>query len=105
MDYIICRRQMSSVLCLDTHRTLYRINHLFQNGRLLLTCTVFTYSYKTILKLLHFIDHRVQSGLFLGCFSVKFCQSDPFFKPDPASVLIFLVQTKLAETEPTRNEM
>jgi hypothetical protein len=46
MDYIICRRQMSSVLCLDTHGTLYRINHLFQNGRLLLTCTVFTYSYR-----------------------------------------------------------
>ncbi len=40
MDYIICRRQMSSVLWLDTHRTLYRINYLFWNGRLLLTCIV-----------------------------------------------------------------
>ncbi len=31
---------MSSVLCLDIHRTFDRINYLFQNGRLLLTCIV-----------------------------------------------------------------
>ncbi len=31
---------MSSLLCLHIHQTLYRINYLFQNGRLLLRCIV-----------------------------------------------------------------
>jgi hypothetical protein len=41
MDYSIGRRQMSSVLCFTVYQTLYRINHLFQNGRALLKCRIF----------------------------------------------------------------
>ena len=41
MDYSIGRRQMSSVLCFTVYQTIYRINHLFQNGRALLKCRIF----------------------------------------------------------------
>jgi hypothetical protein len=41
MDYSIGRLQMSSVLCFTVYQTIYRINHLFQNGRALLKCRIF----------------------------------------------------------------
>jgi hypothetical protein len=41
MDYSIGRRQMSSVLCFTVYQAIYRINHLFQNGRALLKCRIF----------------------------------------------------------------
>jgi hypothetical protein len=41
MDYSIGRRQMSSVLCFTVYQTIYRINHLFQNGCALLKCRIF----------------------------------------------------------------
>ena len=45
MDYSICRRQMSSLYVIEVECSILGIKHLFQNGRLLLTCTVFTDSY------------------------------------------------------------
>ncbi len=41
MDCVICRLSRSSLLLLYSHQTLYRINHLFQNGRALLKCQIF----------------------------------------------------------------
>ncbi len=40
MDYIICRRQMSSLYVIQVECSILRIKHLFQNGRLLLTCII-----------------------------------------------------------------
>ena len=41
MDYIICRRQMSSLYVIEVECSILRIKHLFQNGRALLKCQIF----------------------------------------------------------------
>ncbi len=41
MDCVICRLSRSSLLLLYVRQTIYRINHLFQNGRALLKCRIF----------------------------------------------------------------
>ncbi len=41
MDCVICRLSRSSLLLLYVRQTIYRINHLFQNGRALLKCRSF----------------------------------------------------------------
>jgi hypothetical protein len=41
MDYIICRRKMSSLYVIEVECSILRINHLFQNGRALLKCQIF----------------------------------------------------------------
>ena len=41
MDCVICRLSRSSLLLLYVRQTIYRINHLFQNGRALLKCQIF----------------------------------------------------------------
>ncbi len=51
MDFIICRRQMSSLYVIQVECSILRINHLFQNGRALLKCRIFILLHAHILLL------------------------------------------------------